>query len=144
MYFIREGLWCQCERSCNWSSGLLTDGISVHACEEVVTGQWKALGRSWELRGGARFQISDAPWFLVSGLPLATLGGDSEPLIKMVQAHFELTWACRRQVFTMSRVASYEPATIHYQIDGRCHFPASEFEAMQEGIYGTDFNETAS
>ena len=122
----------------------MNDGVSVHACEEVLPGQWKPLGRSWELRGGSRFQDTEVPWFLVSGLPMATSGGDSEPLIKLVHAHFELAWDSHRQVFTMSRVTSCDPATIHYQIDGRCHFPASEFEAMQEGIYGTDFNETAS
>ncbi len=136
MYYLREGLWCKCECSCNWRTGLMNPGVSVHDCQEVAAGIWKPLGHSWELRGGTTFQDSDVPWFLVSGLPVATLGGNGEPLIKGVRAHFELSWDHNRQVFTNSRAADVEPAIFHAQNDGRCHFPASEFEAIQEGIYG--------
>ena len=135
MYYLREGYWCVCECSCNWSNGVMNDGVSVHECREVDPGKWKPLGRSWERRGGADFPSSDMPWYLVSGTPTGLTGGDSEPLIKMVKAHFELTCDIRQQVFVVAQSPRYVPVIIHEQINGTCQFPAGEFEAMQEIMY---------
>lgn len=138
-YYVREGNWCKCEQSCNWSNGLMNSGVSVHDCEAVGHNQWKPLGRSWELRTGGTIQSSGHPWFLVSGQSTVTRGGDLEPLITMVQAHWELAWNSRQKIFVVAQVATYEPATTHAQIDGYCHFPTHEFETMQMGIYGAEF-----
>ncbi len=137
MYYLREGHWCVCECSCNWSNGLMNDGISVYACLEVESGKWKPIGSSWEYRGGADFQSGTLPWFLVSGTPTGLTGGDSEPLIKMVKAHFKLGWTHSEQAFTVAQPATFVPSIIHEQIDDQCRFPAGEFEAM----HAMDFDE---
>jgi len=56
----------------------------------------------------------------------------------MVTAHFELTWDIRRQAFFIAQEFRYDPIVIHEQLKGACQFPAGEFEAMQEFIYGSE------
>ena len=46
MPFIRQGGWCECERSCNCDLGKFEKGVSVYECKQVG-GRWQCTGPAW-------------------------------------------------------------------------------------------------
>src|SRR5437879_64462 len=95
--FIRNQVWCECERSCNVSTGQLEKGLSVYDCRRVSDGIWEPTGPGFDVRakkfeGQERKHLDGLhPWYLVSGRLVGT-GSDGEPLIKEVKVHATLGW----------------------------------------------------
>jgi hypothetical protein len=101
--YLRQGEWCECERSCNTSTGRLEAGVSVYECRAAGSGKWVGTGPAFEKRershrgqdrkylGGVDENGTDIAWYLVTGDQVGT-GGDKEPLLKNVMAHKIVSW----------------------------------------------------
>ena len=95
-YYLRQGAWCLCERSCNTAEGRLEDGVSAFECQSIAPEKWEGVGAAFEKRLGAhrgqRHVLGvGAPFFLVTGKVVGA-GGDREPLLKEVEAHRAVQW----------------------------------------------------
>lgn len=96
-YYIRQGAWCPCERSCDSANFKLEKGVSAFEAVSAAPNKWRAQGLAFEKRARAcdrqQRKVLDAvePWFLVSGTYVGT-GYDGEPLLKGVKAHCRLEW----------------------------------------------------
>lgn len=96
-YYLRQGKWCQCERSCNSVSGILEAGISVYECKCIDEIKWQGVGIAFKKRedifkGRQRCNLGTRSiWYLVSGDCIGK-GGDHEPILKNVVAHKIVEW----------------------------------------------------
>lgn len=94
-FYLRQGGWCSCERSCNSASLGLEDGVSAYECDG--SGPWAGRGEAFAkreraFRGQQRRLLGGlSPWYLVTGDVVGT-GADGEPLLKNVVAHREIAW----------------------------------------------------
>ena len=96
--FIRHGIWCECEKSCNSATGQLESGLSVYYCKKANGNTWSPLGQAWK-KNGSTVWNSPTPWFLVEGKSTGAVGGDREPLIIDVKAKKCLEWDNTQKVF---------------------------------------------
>lgn len=97
VFFLRDGEWCKCERSCNTAAGRLECGVSVFECEDAGGGNWRGKGPAFTRREqvfkGQRRKLlcGRQTWYLVKGNCVGT-GADGEPLLKTVTPHRIVVW----------------------------------------------------
>ncbi len=96
--YLRQGRWCECERSFNTADGTFEAGVSVYECEATHEGGWRGTGpafakRERAFRGQQRTHLGgvDSIWFLVDGEIKGT-GTDGEPLLKNVVPRKIVEW----------------------------------------------------
>src|SRR5690606_27843419 len=71
--YLRQGPWCQCERSCNAATGEREAGVSCYEVSSEGGGRWAGTGEAFEKRRRA-FRSTPhligvgSAWFLVSGV----------------------------------------------------------------------------
>lgn len=96
-FYLRQGPWCPCERSCNTASGTLELGVSAYECDFLSPGSFKGKGKAFQKRerafsGQQRKHLgSGSPFYVVTGNVVGT-GADGEPLLKKVVAHVRVVW----------------------------------------------------
>lgn len=96
-FYLRQGAWCTCERSCNTAEATLEVGVSVFELAPAVGARWLGAGAAFAKRrralgGQVHLLAAGGPLYLVSGDAVGRTGADGEPLIRSVEVHGELAW----------------------------------------------------
>jgi len=96
--YLRQGRWCECERSFNTAAGTFEAGVSVFECDDAQGGKWRGIGPAFAkhekaFRGQQRTKLGGVGsiWFLVDGEVNGT-GADKEPLLKNVIPRKIVAW----------------------------------------------------